>query len=124
MRPQILERTRGFIRRGYPVLKEWAESLDRTFRIFPCDAAAIAFARYDLDVNSTELVERLRDEQSVLIVPGDHFGIDNCLRISFGLPHDYLKGGLERISAGILPQTNNNRLNQVIEGEVGPLLSR
>ena len=102
VRPQILERTRGFIRRGYPVLKEWAERQDGKLRVFPCDAAAIAFARYDLDVNSTELVERLRDELSVLIVPGDHFGIDHCLRISFGLPHDYLKGGLERISAGML----------------------
>jgi len=53
-------------------------------------------------LNSTELVERLRDERSVLIVPGDHFGIDHCLRISFGLPHDTLKGGLDRISKGIL----------------------
>jgi len=83
-------------------LKEWAESQDGKLRVFPCDAAAIAFARYDLEMNSTELVERLRDEQSVLIIPGDHFGIDHCLRISFGLPQDYLKGGLERISAGIL----------------------
>ncbi len=104
VRPQILERTRGFIRRGCPVLKEWAENQNGKIRVFPCDAAAIAFARYDLEVNSTELVERLRDERSVLIVPGDHFGIDNCLRISFGLPQDYLKGGLERISAGILAQ--------------------
>ena len=102
VRPQILERTRGFIRRGFPVLKEWAENQDGKIRVFPCDAAAIAFARYDLDVNSTELVERLRDELNVLIVPGDHFGIDHCLRISFGLQHDYLKGGLERISAGLL----------------------
>ncbi len=104
VRPQILERTRGFIRRGFPVLKEWAENQGGKIRVFPCDAAAIAFARYDLDVNSTELVERLRDELSVLIVPGDHFGIDHCLRISFGLQHDYLKSGLERISAGILAQ--------------------
>ncbi len=102
VRPQIIERTRGFIRRGYPVLKEWAENQDGKLRVFPSDAAAIAFARYDLELNSTELVERLRDELSVLVVPGDHFGIDKCLRISFGLPQDYLKGGLERISTGIL----------------------
>ena len=45
----------------------------------------------------TELVSRLRDEKSVLIVPGDHFGLDGHLRISFGLPHDYLLGALDRI---------------------------
>jgi len=33
----------------------------------------------------------------VLIVPGDHFGMDRFVRISFGLPGDYLKSGLDRI---------------------------
>ena len=32
-----------------------------------------------------------------MIVPGDHFGMDRCLRISFGLPHDYLIAALDRI---------------------------
>jgi hypothetical protein len=32
-----------------------------------------------------------------LVVPGDHFGMDGLLRINFGLPHDALTGGLERI---------------------------
>ena len=60
-------------------------------------AAAIAFARYRIGINSTELVNRLRDEKSVLIVPGDHFGLDRHLRISYGLSHDYLRDGLDRI---------------------------
>jgi aspartate/methionine/tyrosine aminotransferase len=68
-----------------------------TFSLTPPDAAAIAFVRYHLDINSTQLTERLRKEKSVLIVPGDHFGMDNFVRISFGLPHDYLTGALDRI---------------------------
>ena len=63
----------------------------------PPDAAAIAFVRYHLEVNSTALTERLRTEKSVLIVPGDHFGMDHHLRISYGLPHDYLLPALDRI---------------------------
>ena len=35
-------------------------------------------------MNSTELVLRLRDERSVLVVPGDHFGMDGYLRVGFG----------------------------------------
>ena len=62
------------------------------------DAAAIAFVKYDLDINSTDLVMRLINEQSVMVVPGDHFGLDGFLRVSFGLPEDYLRGGLNRIS--------------------------
>jgi aspartate/methionine/tyrosine aminotransferase len=96
-RPAILERTRQYIRRGYPVLQEWLAGHGDAFHLVPPQAAAIAFVRYDLELNSTELVDRLLREQSVLIVPGDHFGLDHYLRISFGLPHEYLRSGLDRI---------------------------
>ncbi|NNE98148.1 MAG: aminotransferase class I/II-fold pyridoxal phosphate-dependent enzyme [Pyrinomonadaceae bacterium] len=97
VRPRIIARTRKYIRDGFPVLKEWMDSHEGVFKIVPPDAAAIAFARYDLDINSTEFVTRLMNEKSVLIVPGDHFGLDNFVRISFGLPHDYLNAALNRI---------------------------
>ena len=100
VRPQILGRTRGYIRRGYAVLEEWVQKNGDVLHLFPPDAAAISFARYDADINSTKLVEQLRNEQSILTVPGDHFGIDRCLRISFGLPKEYLLGGLDRIQQG------------------------
>lgn len=97
VRPRLLQRTRDYIRKGYPVLKQWMDSHTGMFSITPPQAAAIAFVRYHLDVNSTLLMERLLKEKSVLIVPGDHFGRDNYLRISYGLPHDYLTGALDRI---------------------------
>ncbi len=96
-RPAILQRTREYIRRGFPLLQEWLASHGDAFSLVEPQAAAIAFVRYDLGVNSTELVDRLIREQSVLIVPGDHFGLDHYLRISFGLPHGYLRAGLDRI---------------------------
>jgi aspartate/methionine/tyrosine aminotransferase len=97
VRPRLIQRTRSYIRSGYPVLQRWMEGHGDTFYLTPPQAAAIAFVRYRLDVNSTLLTERLRQEKSVLIVPGDHFGMDHFLRISFGLPHDYLVAGLDRI---------------------------
>ena len=102
VRPQILARTRGFIRDGYPVLEAWMASHGNTFSLVPPEAAAIAFVRYHFEINSTALVERLRDDKSVLIVPGDHFGRDNHIRISYGLPHDYLTAGLDRIHEAIM----------------------
>jgi aspartate/methionine/tyrosine aminotransferase len=71
------------------------------FSLTPPDASAIAFIKYNMDINSTEFVRRLAGDQSVLIVPGDHFGLDHHLRISFGLPEDYLTTGLERIASVI-----------------------
>ena len=50
-----------------------------------------------MEINSTEFTERLYKEKSVLVVPGDHFGMDKFIRISYGLPHEYLKGGLDKI---------------------------
>jgi aspartate/methionine/tyrosine aminotransferase len=98
VRPKILARTRRFIRDGYPVLEKWVADHGDMFQLFPSQAAAIAFLRYNLDINSTEFVTRLREEKSVFIVPGDQFGFDRHLRISFGLPHDYLNEGLSRIA--------------------------
>ena len=97
VRPRLIKRARDYIRRGYPILDAWMEDHEGTFSVVPPQAAAIAFVRYHLDVNSTELVNRLTREKSVLIMPGDHFGLDHHLRISFGLPPDYLRAGLDRI---------------------------
>jgi aspartate/methionine/tyrosine aminotransferase len=102
VRPRLLERTRAYIREGYPILQEWIDNHSHTFSLTPPDAAAIAFMRYHLDINSTHFTERLRREKSVLIVPGDHFGIDHHLRISFGLPRDYLLPALDRIHELVL----------------------
>jgi aspartate/methionine/tyrosine aminotransferase len=97
VRPRLIQRARDYIRRGFPILDGWMNDHGGTFSVVPPQAAAIAFVRYHLDVNSTKLVGRLMREKSVLIVPGDHFGLDHHLRISFGLPPDYLQAGLDRI---------------------------
>ncbi len=61
-------------------------------------AAPIVITRYGAAINSTEFGMRLIREHSVEVVPGDHFGMDGYLRFSFGLPENYLREGLNRIS--------------------------
>ncbi len=95
--PRVRQRAREYIRRGYPILEEWMQGHGDIFDVIPPAAAAIAFVRYHLDVNSTVMVERLMKEKGVLIVPGDQFGLDHYLRISFGLEPDFLRTGLNRI---------------------------
>ncbi len=97
VRPGLMQRVRGYIRRGYSILEEWLARHEETFSLVPPQAAAIAFPRYHLDVNSSELVVRLIREKSVLVGAGDHFGVDHHLRISFGLPADCLHAALDRI---------------------------
>jgi len=97
VRPEIIKRTRNYIRKGYPILTNWMEAQGGIFTNIPPQAAAIAFVKYNLDINSTDLARRLQEEKSVLIIPGDHFGLDRYLRISYGLPENYLNDAFIRI---------------------------
>jgi aspartate/methionine/tyrosine aminotransferase len=97
IRLRLIQRVRDYIRTGFSIFAEWLEQHQGTFSLVPPQAAAIAFPRYHLDVDSVDLVERLIREKSVLVGAGTHFGIDHHLRISFGLPPDYLRPALDRV---------------------------
>ncbi len=97
--PRLMERTRRYVRRGYDQLEAWMGTQGGRFRAVAPQAAAIAFLRYDLEIGSTEFVERLIRQKSTLIVPGDHYGMDGYVRISFGPPSPIVGAGLGRIAA-------------------------
>ncbi|MFP5378330.1 MAG: aminotransferase class I/II-fold pyridoxal phosphate-dependent enzyme, partial [Vicinamibacteria bacterium] len=96
-RARLLERTRGILRANLPLLEDWLRAHAPGFSWIRPDAGAILYARYHYRINSTRLVEELRDSRSVLIVPGDHFGMDGYLRLGYGEPPDYLRAGLDRL---------------------------
>ena len=96
-RQRILERTRGILNANFPVLESWLKGHDGLFSFVPPKAGAIAFARVALEVPSVELVERLIREQSVLLVPGDHFETEGYLRFGYGSDRGYLLRALARV---------------------------
>jgi aspartate/methionine/tyrosine aminotransferase len=98
-RPAILARTRRIVRENLPLVEGWLRAHDPMFSWIPPQAGAIVYVRYNYAINSTELATRLRTEKSVLIVPGDHFGMDGYLRLGFGERPEYLRDGLERLHA-------------------------
>jgi aspartate/methionine/tyrosine aminotransferase len=97
-RDRILQRTRGILNANFPVLEGWLRAQNGLFEFLPPAAGAICFARYDLPVGSTALVERLIREKSVLIVPGDHFEMEGYLRFGYGPEKDYLLRALDRVA--------------------------
>ena len=96
-RQRILARTRRILNDNFPVIAEWLDGHRGLFRYAAPDAGAIVYVQYVHGVNSTDLVTRLREQKSVLIVPGDHFGMDGYLRIGYGDEKGYLLGGLNRL---------------------------
>ena len=97
-REKLIARTRKVINDNYPVILDWIGLHGNLFSVVDPRAGAIAYLRYSLDMNSTKLVEKLREEKSVLIVPGDHFFMDRYLRIGFGSDANYLREGLALVS--------------------------
>jgi hypothetical protein len=98
-RERIIARTRGIVRTNYPIVRKWIDARAPLLSHIPPEAGAIAFVRYQHEINSTDLVNRLRDEHSVLVVPGNHFGMDGWLRIGFGSDPAYLERSLQLVGA-------------------------
>lgn len=98
-RARILQRTRGILNANYAALTSWLAERADLFSFIPPQAGAIVYARYRRPINSTALATRLRTEHGVLVVPGDHFGMDGFLRIGFGGPAHELFEGLSRLEA-------------------------
>ncbi len=96
-REQVLERTRTIIRRNLPQLESWIHSHDNLFSYIPPVAGAITFFKYKLPISSAALFDRLRKERSVLITPGDHFGVGRYIRVGYGYDVDYTLRGLARV---------------------------
>jgi aspartate/methionine/tyrosine aminotransferase len=84
VRESILKRTRTIIRENYPSLEGWLLTHEDIFTWARPIAGAIQYAKFDLPISSTKLVEKIRQEKSVLLVPGDQFGLRKGIRFGFG----------------------------------------
>jgi aspartate/methionine/tyrosine aminotransferase len=98
-RERILDRTRGIVRRQLPRLEEWIASHGDLLTYVPPAAGAIAYVGYDLPIGSTELIERIRREASVLLVPGEMFFSheDRGIRFGYGMDIERTMKGLARV---------------------------
>lgn len=96
-RKQVLARSKEILRQNLGTITRWIEQHSDLLSFIPPRAGGMAFVRYQVDVNSTQLVEELRKEKSVFPVPGDAFGLDRYLRIGIGSPEHHLEEGLRRI---------------------------
>nr|XP_061811980.1 capreomycidine synthase-like [Nerophis lumbriciformis] len=99
-RRQILERNRAMLRDNLRLLEDWLAERPALFDFVPPQAGGMAFLRYHHPINSTEFATRMRDHKSLLVLPGDVYGMDHHLRLGIGERADYLARGLELLGAG------------------------
>ena len=85
------------LRKNLDAFQKWIAKHADLFDFIPPRAGGMAFMRYNLPINSTELSDKLRLEKSVFIIPGDCFGMDHYLRIGIGGEKEHLLAGLDLI---------------------------
>lgn len=95
---RLLARTRRILRENYPVVREWVSRHPQQLTHVPPRAGAIAWVGVRSGVKTSELAEAVRARQSVLIVPGEQFGMGGYLRIGFGGHAAQLKQALARVA--------------------------
>ncbi len=100
-RKKVLDRNRKILNENLAVLEEWVQKHKPLFELIPPRAGGIAFPRYNMKINSTELADKLMKEKSVFIIAGDFFGMDGYIRIGYGTEKDYFKAGLSLIDEAL-----------------------
>jgi aspartate/methionine/tyrosine aminotransferase len=96
-REKLYARTRAILQNNLPIMREWACSMGGFVMLLEPKAGALCLARYRAQTPSYELAERIRENQSVLIVPGAHLGLEGHVRLWLGGTPEFLKEGLRRI---------------------------
>jgi aspartate/methionine/tyrosine aminotransferase len=101
VRGRLLARTRHILTTNYPILAEWLRRFGEAFTWHPPRAGAICWARYQSKLPGIALVERLRTEHDVLLVPGEHFGTPGFLRFGYGEETEQLRAALAEAERGL-----------------------
>jgi hypothetical protein len=96
-REKLYSRTRTILQQNLPAMRQWAEGFDGFLTFREPQAGALCLMRYASPTPSYQLAERIRVQQSVLIVPGSHLGLEGYLRVWLGGKPEFLAEGLRRI---------------------------
>jgi len=101
VREKVLARTRAILRSNYPVIERWLKRFGDTFSWHPPQAGAICLVKYRQGISALDLVERMRAEHSVLLVPGEHFGLPQHIRFGFGEELHHFEAALAETERGL-----------------------
>ncbi|HEY1338082.1 MAG TPA: aminotransferase class I/II-fold pyridoxal phosphate-dependent enzyme, partial [Bryobacteraceae bacterium] len=89
-REKLYARTRSILQHNVPIIRQWAESFGGFLTFREPQAGALCLIRYDSNMPSCELCERIRVNHSVLIVPGAQLGVEGFIRVWIGGKPEFL----------------------------------
>ena len=98
-RDRIVGRNRKIIARNLDATSRFVEERSDFLSWTPPRGGLLALLRYELDVPSLELADRLSEEHGVMLAPGSAFGFEHHLRIGIGQDPSVFAEGLRRAGA-------------------------
>ncbi|MFQ6046769.1 MAG: aminotransferase class I/II-fold pyridoxal phosphate-dependent enzyme [Gemmatimonadales bacterium] len=101
VREKILARTRGILNENWPLLESWLAGFGDLFDWIAPQCGAICTVRYRSAMRALDLVERIRAEYDILLVPGEHFHLPQHLRLGYGNERSELEAALGDLRQGI-----------------------
>ena len=96
-REKLYARTRAILQYNLPIMRDWVAGFGEFLEFHEPQAGALCLVRYHSVTPSFPLCERIRVNQSVLIVPGVQLGLEGFLRLWLGGKPEFLREGLRRI---------------------------
>ena len=103
-REKLYARTRAILQHNLPIMREWISGFCGFLTFREPQAGALCLVRYNSSTPSYPLCERIRVNQSVLIVPGAHLGLEGYVRLWLGGKPEFLTEGLRRIGKELAGQ--------------------
>ena len=98
-REQILQRNAAIIEANLATANRWVAEHAGLLSWTPPRGGLLALLRYNLDISSLDLANRLAEDYGVMLAPGSAFGFEHYLRIGIGQDPPVFAAGLERASA-------------------------
>lgn len=94
-RERIVERNRRIITANLATAGRWMRERADFLSWTPPRGGLLALIKYDLDIPSLELADRLATDYSVMLAPGSAFGCEHHLRIGIGQRPEVFARGLD-----------------------------
>ena len=98
-RAQIFERNAAIIEANLAAANRWVTEHAELLSWTPPRGGLLALLKYNLDIASLDLANRLAEDYGVMLAPGSAFGFEHHLRIGIGQDPPVFAAGLERASA-------------------------
>jgi aspartate/methionine/tyrosine aminotransferase len=98
-RDRIVARNRAIVEQNLATAEQWFAEHQDVVSWMPPRGGLLALLRYNLDLSSRELADRLAGEYSVMLAPGSAFGFEYHLRLGIGQEPAIFAEGLARTAA-------------------------